>query len=217
MDYRTGVMLDLETLGTTPNSIIVSLAAVKFSLSKGIMSEFTVNIDPKDSKRYGLTMDQDTLDWWSRQPKATVDAWRLNAVPLKSAMDQFVDWYGPKTMPTWAKGGQCFDFPILETSLKTVGHRTPYHFRDCMDYRTVINLFDFKDWKKKSVSHCALDDCKDQCAVLMPLLAALRDDDPRPVEDHPNSGLRCADCGEPQFETPSGLVCKNGHGGADSI
>lgn len=28
---------------------------------------------------------------------------------------------------------------------------------------------------------------------------------------------RCAECGEPQFDTPSGLTCKNGHGGADSI
>lgn len=25
----------------------------------------------------------------------------------------------------------------------------------------------------------------------------------------------CVDCGEPQFETPSGICCKNGHGGAD--
>jgi hypothetical protein len=27
----------------------------------------------------------------------------------------------------------------------------------------------------------------------------------------------CVDCGEPQFETPSGRTCKNGHGGAASI
>lgn len=29
--------------------------------------------------------------------------------------------------------------------------------------------------------------------------------------------LLCADCGEPQFDTPSGVTCCNGHGGADSI
>jgi hypothetical protein len=27
----------------------------------------------------------------------------------------------------------------------------------------------------------------------------------------------CAECAEPQLPTPSGLVCKNGHGGADSL
>lgn len=26
----------------------------------------------------------------------------------------------------------------------------------------------------------------------------------------------CSECGEPQFGTPSGLTCKNGHGGSDS-
>ena len=176
MDYRTGVMLDLETLGVTYDSVIVSLAAVKFSISEGIMSEFSVNISPQDAMKYGLKTDKETIEWWSKQPKETVDAWRKNAVSLKEAMDGFCDWYGPKTHPTWAKGGNCFDFPILETSLKAVGHRTPYHFRDCMDYRTLINLFDFKDWKKNPVAHCALDDCKAQCDVLIPLLAALRVD-----------------------------------------
>jgi hypothetical protein len=27
----------------------------------------------------------------------------------------------------------------------------------------------------------------------------------------------CIECLEPQFETPSGLVCKNGHGGSPSL
>lgn len=29
--------------------------------------------------------------------------------------------------------------------------------------------------------------------------------------------LLCGACGEPQFNTPSGLICKNGHGGAESL
>ncbi len=31
--------------------------------------------------------------------------------------------------------------------------------------------------------------------------------------DHKN----CAECGEPQFITPSGICCVNGHGGAPSL
>lgn len=177
MDFRTGVMLDIETLGVSYDSVIVSLAAVKFSLTDGIMSEFTINIDPMDSKRYGLKTDADTLAWWSRQPIELVNAWRKEPVSLVLAMEKFCDWYGPKTRPTWAKGGNCFDFPIIESSLKVVGMRTPYHFRDCMDYRTVINLFNLKDWMLESNSgtaHCALDDCRNQTAVLIPLLSAIR-------------------------------------------
>lgn len=28
---------------------------------------------------------------------------------------------------------------------------------------------------------------------------------------------KCSICGEPQFNTPSGITCVNGHGGADSV
>jgi hypothetical protein len=31
------------------------------------------------------------------------------------------------------------------------------------------------------------------------------------------SGKKCSICNEPQFATPHGLVCSNGHGGADSL
>lgn len=35
--------------------------------------------------------------------------------------------------------------------------------------------------------------------------------------ESPLNGLLCDVCGEPQYETPSGEVCKNGHGGAPGI
>lgn len=31
------------------------------------------------------------------------------------------------------------------------------------------------------------------------------------------TNTRCADCAAEQFETPSGITCKNGHGGAESL
>ena len=36
-------------------------------------------------------------------------------------------------------------------------------------------------------------------------------------EDINYTGMRCAICGEDQFDTRSGITCSNGHGGADSI
>jgi hypothetical protein len=38
----------------------------------------------------------------------------------------------------------------------------------------------------------------------------------RPITDFPLLG-RCADCGELQYDTPSGPVCCNGHGGAETV
>ena len=53
-----------------------------------------------------------------------------------------------------------------------------------------------------------------------------REEIPEVIEDASNAasstdlkytGTRCALCGEDQYDTPSGITCKNGHGGADSL
>lgn len=41
------------------------------------------------------------------------------------------------------------------------------------------------------------------------------DYDDRPVDSYPPLGLRCVVCDEPQYGTPGGATCMNGHGGAD--
>jgi hypothetical protein len=40
---------------------------------------------------------------------------------------------------------------------------------------------------------------------------------PPPVEAYPPTGTRCSACGEPQFRTPHGECCRNGHGGAEPV
>jgi len=39
---------------------------------------------------------------------------------------------------------------------------------------------------------------------------------PPPLESFPKVGY-CQECGEPAYETPSGTVCKNEHGGAEVV
>lgn len=38
-----------------------------------------------------------------------------------------------------------------------------------------------------------------------------------PLESFPLTGTRCSECKEPQYESPSGTVCKNGHGGYPAL
>lgn len=38
-----------------------------------------------------------------------------------------------------------------------------------------------------------------------------------PIESFDKTGTKCSVCREPQFNTPSGPCCKNGHGGADPL
>jgi hypothetical protein len=49
----------------------------------------------------------------------------------------------------------------------------------------------------------------------------LEDDFPgdpiKKVTDFPATGTRCSVCGEPQYKTPHGVTCVNGHGGAPPL
>ena len=64
------IMVDLETLGTAPGSVILSIGAVRFDVEKGLLDEFYVNIDVESSQRLGLTIDGDTVMWWLKQSDA---------------------------------------------------------------------------------------------------------------------------------------------------
>jgi DNA polymerase III epsilon subunit-like protein len=55
------VMLDLETLGHTPGSVIVSIGAVKFGGGK-ILDTFYHRIDAQSCVEHGLKMDVSTVE-----------------------------------------------------------------------------------------------------------------------------------------------------------
>jgi hypothetical protein len=42
-------------------------------------------------------------------------------------------------------------------------------------------------------------------------------DDGKPVDQYPPSGLYCPECRSPQFNTPGGSCCANGHGGLEGV
>ena len=59
----------------------------------------------------------------------------------------------------------------------------------------------------------------EQAAVdfVIDMLTATQAPQPAPVQEPDAIGCKCSVCGEWQRWTPSGMVCKNGHGGADGI
>ena len=173
------VMLDLETLSTRPNAAIVSIGAVKFCTSKGILSSFKVNIDPVSSKKYGCHFDKKTIEWWSEQSKEARRSWQTDPQPLGVALNYFLDWYGNKSKPTWVKGAS-FDYPILENSLRACSFDFPWEYWHLNCYRTIINFVGIDDRNLKSadsVYHDAVSDCEEQVKVLIPLLKSMRGED----------------------------------------
>ena len=166
-------MVDLETLSTDTSAVIVTIAAVKFNFDSDEIETFTVNLDPKSSLKYGMTISQDTLDWWKKQDKAAVDAWKLNPVPVDAALDSFNGFIGDASKTNmWAQGID-LDFPVLRYSLKKTGKPIKWNYWNQCDSRTIFTVANFNTKKATRVGqyHNAIDDCRTQIAWLKQILS----------------------------------------------
>lgn len=172
MNFKN-LMVDLETLDTEPTAVIVTIAAVKFNFDGDEIETFTVNVDPKSSVKYGMTISQSTLDWWKKQDKAAIDAWKLNPVSIEEAIERFNDFLGDATYTKmWAQGID-LDFPVLRNSLSKLGAPIKWKYWNQCDSRTVFTIANFNTKKAARVGqyHNAIDDCRTQISWLKQILS----------------------------------------------
>lgn len=163
---KTCCMLDSETLSTLPNAVMLSLGAVKFD-ETGIKSEFYICIDPAQSKALGHDISTDTLDWWKKQKPGVLKQALMDAVSPEEAIAKFIEWYGPKSMQTFAKGSH-FDFPIIETYFRDFKKPYPWKYWDAKCYRTILDMVrDIKPDEAEGDLHNALTDAKVQANHLI--------------------------------------------------
>lgn len=138
------IMLDIETLGTKPGSIILSVAYKAFSLngegaelgrpsgaepsgkSEGTVAE-SRHISLLSSLMYHMTSDFDTEEWWkaqSEEAKLSAALGQKASEPMENVMldlyyifnelNQNFDVY------YWGRGVGSFDIPILEEAMRRV-------------------------------------------------------------------------------------------------
>ena len=64
------LMLDLETLATTPDAAVLTIGACKFDPKKSdVESTFYERISLESQESYDRVINEDTLAWWSKQDK----------------------------------------------------------------------------------------------------------------------------------------------------
>ena len=71
----THAMIDIETLDTRPNSVVLSVGAVKFDPYAEIEPHTKTLWRPgvDDQLAQGRTMSNTTLEWWAKQDQAIQD------------------------------------------------------------------------------------------------------------------------------------------------
>lgn len=88
------VMIDTETLGRTPGSVVRSVAAVEFDPRTGETGRQKVwKIDLTDSIRYGFKVEASTLKWWMMQSDEARREFVEGAeTPLEDFLEDFMQF-----------------------------------------------------------------------------------------------------------------------------
>lgn len=171
-DQALHIMLDLETLGTKPGSIVVSIGAVCFN-REWLDHSFHVRIDPISSEKAGLTVDVDTVLWWMDQTLEAREEISRNAVPLPDALQSFSDFVaavksGSDHRDVWVWGnGVNFDNALLRAAYAAAGMEAPWEHWGDRCYRTMKQLFPEVPVPRMGTHHNAADDAMTQAAHLI--------------------------------------------------
>ena len=172
------VMIDIETLDTAPNAVVMSIGVAMGTLKDGILYEQYKELDVENQLRKYRTKSESTVQWWRDQIAKGTQWPGLGTTFPGDALDSLFDYIGAAILPCngnyliWSKGPQ-FDIALIESLYKSyvIDSSTPipWKYNKIMDFRTTLQLFpEFKS--VKPVGHHALQDARDQFEVLRNIL-----------------------------------------------
>lgn len=135
-------MLDIETLDTGPDSVVLSVGACKFdpwSADEPHSSlYFRLEIDSQVER--GRTISENTLEWWGQQDQAIQDEAfsEEGRVSIEDFFKELNKWL-VGVDKIWCQGPQ-FDMVMLESLAKSFGVHYNWAYWQICDSRTLFNL-----------------------------------------------------------------------------
>ena len=135
------VMLDIETLATTPDAVVMSVGVVKFDPHTGTPYNKTLwRPDIDEQTERDRHVSESTLEWWAKQPDhIQEDAFSDEGrIPVTEFMKE-LNRYCVGMEKIWCQGPQ-FDMLILENLYIQYGHHFGWQFWQVMDCRTLFQL-----------------------------------------------------------------------------
>jgi hypothetical protein len=170
-------MLDLETLSTQPDAVVLSIGMVAFtSRSNDIINSFYQRVSLDDQISRGATVDASTLDWWAAQPdEARTEALsggsdRCSPWDAMARLTGFFDEQRPAAadLRVWANAPS-FDCVILRRMASRANqHPIPWTYREERCYRTIRENYPSSEPSARTnCAHRAIDDAMFQARHLM--------------------------------------------------
>lgn len=170
-------MCDLETWGTRPGALIISIGATKFDENGPYGEPFYMRINPKSSMDAGFLIDADTILWWMRQSDEARAELQKASSPVNFVLDGFSAWcdapfisagYAANpNLELWGNGAN-FDNAILKSAYDKLNLEAPWDFWNDRCYRTMKAMYPhIKMPKRVGTHHNALDDAISQVSHLI--------------------------------------------------
>ena len=135
-------MIDMETLSTKLDTVILTLGGVKFNpYSKEEPFEpIYLRIDVDEQLEAGRRYDEHTLQWWLDQdPEIREEAiGEQDRISMQEALDQFHKWV-LHTDTIWSNGS-VFDIMIMQNYYEMMGTFHPWEHWRIRDVRTPFDM-----------------------------------------------------------------------------
>ena len=165
-------MIDLETLGQSPGCVVLSLGVVPFGprvSAPGRDTGLYLKLHVKKQHEIGMTEDQDTVEWWSKQGDAAQDVLRASVLDVEpdDACEKLNRFLSERCQQSkirmWANGAD-FDLPIIIALYKAVDLKPAWRYYNHRCYRTLKALAPMMCQTAgfDGVPHHALDDAVHQ-------------------------------------------------------
>ncbi|HHW4413536.1 3'-5' exoribonuclease [Citrobacter freundii] len=145
--FYTHLMVDMETMGNSPDAPIVSIGAVFFDPSTGNTgAEFYQVVSLESSMLFGMKPDASTIQWWLKQSSEARSAILVDeAMGLLETLELLADYIaenaanGSHTVQLWGNGCS-FDNVILRRAYALTDTPFAVPFRNDRDVRTMVEL-----------------------------------------------------------------------------
>lgn len=145
--FYTHLMVDMETMGNSPDAPIVSIGAVFFDPSTGNTgAEFYQVVSLESSMSFGMKPDASTIQWWLKQSSEARSAILIDeAMGLLETLELLADFIaenaanGSHTVQLWGNGCS-FDNVILRRAYALTDSPFAVPFRNDRDVRTMVEL-----------------------------------------------------------------------------
>lgn len=160
---RFHVSLDIETLSTAKNAVVLSIGAVMFELRPGgdrsvvgpetFLS--TLAVQPQIDKGRGIS--EGTLKFWAAQGAGLFESALGGVDQPATAITRLGQWlrehqHGDDPLPVWTKG-PAFDGAIIEDLCADFGMTCPVRYRDWRDVRTIESVAGYKAPEIGALAH----------------------------------------------------------------